>query len=108
MRVGNVIEVASNFGGKEHPHWYYDLLAHPECQSGGEAFRAAEVTDPVEYARLYDRAERSYAGYIDYRVKTVVAGRRIPILRLTPCGLKNESPGNPYRNQLRIPGKELQ
>jgi hypothetical protein len=52
--------------------------------STGEAFYATEVTDPVEHARLYDLAERSYAGYIDYRIKTVAVGRRIPILRLTP------------------------
>jgi deazaflavin-dependent oxidoreductase (nitroreductase family) len=80
----DVIAVASNFGGEKHPQWYYNLVAQPECELGGEAFRAAEVTDPVEYARLYDLAERSYAGYIAYRAKTVAVGRLIPILRLTP------------------------
>jgi deazaflavin-dependent oxidoreductase (nitroreductase family) len=80
----DVIAVASNFGGEKHPHWYYNLVAQPECELGGEPFRAAEVIDPVEYARLYDLAERSYAGYIDYRAKTVAVGRLIPILRLIP------------------------
>jgi len=61
----DVIGVASNFGGNRHPHWYCNLLAHPECELGGESFRASEVTDPIEYARLYDLAERSYAGYVD-------------------------------------------
>jgi deazaflavin-dependent oxidoreductase (nitroreductase family) len=81
----DAIAVASNFGGSKHPQWYHNLLAHPECELGGEAFRAVEVTDPAEHARLYNLAERSYAGYIDYRVKTRAVGRRIPILRLTPA-----------------------
>ena len=80
----DVIAVASNFGGEKHPHWYYNLAAPPECELGGQHFRAAEVTDPTEHARLYDLAERSYAGYIDYRAKPVAVGRQIPILRLAP------------------------
>ena len=75
-----VIAVASNFGGHSHPQWYHifssNLVAHSECELGGEGFRAAEVTDPVEYTRLYSLAERSY--------KTQTVGRRIPVLRLTP------------------------
>jgi deazaflavin-dependent oxidoreductase (nitroreductase family) len=80
----DAIAVASNFGGEKHPHWYYNLAAPPECELGGQPFRATEVTAPMEHARLYDLAERSYAGYIDYRAKTVAVGRQIPILRLTP------------------------
>lgn len=78
------ILVASNFGHSKHPHWYYNLLAHPECELGGDSFVAAEVTDPDEYARLFALAEQVYAGYGDYRVTTASFGRHIPVLRLDP------------------------
>ena len=80
----DVIVVASNYGGDKHPQWYHNLTAHPECELGGDAFRATEVTDPDEYARLYGLAERYYAGFADYRTKTAQAGRNIPVFRLTP------------------------
>lgn len=79
--------IASNYGGDRNPQWYHNLIAHPECELGGEAFRATEVTDPAEYARLYGLAEQAYAGYADYKEKTALVGRHIPILRLTPLSL---------------------
>ena len=80
----DVIVIASNYGGDKHPQWYHNLIAHPECELGDDAFRATEVTDPDEYARLYGLAERYYAGFADYRTKTAQAGRKIPVIRLTP------------------------
>lgn len=80
----DVVLIASNFGADRHPQWYYNLKAHPECEFGGERFTAAQVTDPVEYARLFGLAERVYAGYADYRVKAARSGRNIPIVKLTP------------------------
>lgn len=78
------IAVASNYGGETNPMWSRNLVAHPECQLGGDAFHATEVTDPEEYARLYALAEQVYAGYADYKAKTALVGRHIPIFRLTP------------------------
>ncbi len=43
---------------------------------------ATEVTDPDEYKRLYGLAEKVYAGWSDYLVKTATAGRTIPVFRL--------------------------
>ena len=80
----DAIAIASNYRGTTHPQWYRNLVAHPECELGGEAFIATEVTDPDEHARLYALAEELYGGYRDYRAKTVLAGRHIPVLRLTP------------------------
>ena len=54
----------------------------PECRFGGEDFRASEVTDPAEHARLYALAEQVYAGYRDYVAKTAPRGRQIPLFRL--------------------------
>jgi deazaflavin-dependent oxidoreductase (nitroreductase family) len=80
----DVILLASNYGGTKHPQWFYNLKAHPDCDFGGETFSAAQVTDSDEYTRLYGLAERVYAGYSDYSVKTAPVGRQIPIFRLKP------------------------
>ena len=80
----DVVVMASNYGGDKHPQWYHNLLAHPECGLGDEAFRADEVTDPDEYARLFGLAEAHYGGFTDYREKTARSGRTIPVFRLTP------------------------
>ncbi|HME75353.1 MAG TPA: nitroreductase/quinone reductase family protein [Mycobacterium sp.] len=80
----DVILLASNYGGAKHPQWYYNLIAHPECQFGGENFAATQVTDPDEYARLYTLAKQVYAGYGDYHAKTAPIGRKIPMFRLEP------------------------
>ena len=78
------IVTASNYGGPKHPQWYYNLIAHPECELGGERFLASEVTDSEEYARLYGLAKQVYAGWSDYRAKTDPIGRHIPVFRLKP------------------------
>jgi deazaflavin-dependent oxidoreductase (nitroreductase family) len=78
------IAIASNYGGPSNPLWAKNLSAHPECELGGDAFRAVEVTDVDEYARLYALAKQVYAGYADYERKAALAGRHIPIFRLTP------------------------
>lgn len=76
------IVTASNYGGPKHPQWYYNLKANPECELGGEKFRATEVTDLDDYARVYGLAEQVYAGWSDYRLKTEPIGRHIPVFRL--------------------------
>lgn len=78
---GDVIAIASNFGGERDPAWYRNLIAHPRCTLGGDSFTAREVTDAAEYDRLFGVAERYYGGYADYRIRTARIGRRIPILR---------------------------
>lgn len=80
----DAVVMASNYGGDSHPQWYHNLLAHPECELGGEAFRADEVTELDEYARLFGLAEGYYGGFTDYREKTARSGRTIPVFRLTP------------------------
>lgn len=80
----DVIAIASNYGGAKHPQWYYNLIAHPECELGGERFVATEITDSDEHARLFALGEQVYAGWRDYRAKTAPVGRQIPIFRLIP------------------------
>lgn len=80
----NVILVASNYGKPKNPQWYHNLLAHPECVLGGESFTATEVGGADEYDQLFALAERVFAGYHDYRLRTAEFGRRIPLLLLVP------------------------
>jgi deazaflavin-dependent oxidoreductase (nitroreductase family) len=80
----DAIVLASNYGGDRHPQWYHNLIAHPDCDLGGEPFLAAEVSDPGEYDRLFGIAEAYFGGFSDYREKTARVGRKIPVFRLTP------------------------
>ncbi|MFE4502384.1 nitroreductase/quinone reductase family protein [Rhodococcus sp. NPDC056743] len=80
----DTITVASNYGGPKHPQWYFNLIAHPQCQLGGKRFVATEVTDLDEYERLYALAVQVFAGYRDYRATAAASGRQIPVFRLAP------------------------
>jgi len=85
----DAILVASSFGREKHPAWYHNLKAHPDAvlERAGRSgrYRATEVEDEAERARLFALADKVYAGYADYRDRTALVGRRIPIMRLTPA-----------------------
>ncbi|MGC2655630.1 MAG: nitroreductase family deazaflavin-dependent oxidoreductase [Mycobacterium sp.] len=82
----DVILIASNYGGERHPGWYYNLLAHPDCElhigPRGGAFTARE-TEGDERDRLFASAVRLYPGYAKYAQRTS-GNRMIRILRLSP------------------------
>lgn len=84
----DVILIASNYGGARHPGWYYNLLAHPECElrigEHGGPFVAREVTGG-EHDRLFALAATLYHGYANYAERTDGI-RTIRVLRLTPAG----------------------
>ena len=86
----DVILIASSYGREHHPAWYLNACANPdvELRQGRDAgrYRAAEVTDPDERRRLYDRAHGLFTGYAGYEERAATAGRTIPVLRLTPVG----------------------
>ena len=79
-----------------------NLVAHPECEIGGEAFRATEVTGEDEYSRLYGLAERYYGGFADYKAKTALVGRKVPVFRLTPA-LTWQTDPRPATTEYRLP-----
>jgi deazaflavin-dependent oxidoreductase (nitroreductase family) len=88
----DVILAASNFGGGRHPGWYYNLLAHPQCElrvgSRGGPFFAREVhSDDRE--RLFGLASNLYPGYVKYADRTEGV-RTIRVLRLTPAQLTQD------------------
>jgi deazaflavin-dependent oxidoreductase (nitroreductase family) len=84
----DVILVASSFGRDKHPAWYHNLKANPEAtlaRAGRSGrYRAHEVEDEAERARLFALVDQLYAGYADYRERTAKVGRRVPIMRLEP------------------------
>lgn len=82
----NIILIASNWGQRSHPAWYYNVRKHPDVMVGIDgkqlAFTAREVTDSAERADLWQKAVDLYAGYNQYRRRA--SHRQIPIILLTP------------------------
>jgi deazaflavin-dependent oxidoreductase (nitroreductase family) len=82
-----IILIASYFGSKRHPAWYYNLKAHPQAVvfASGETFRYyARQAEGVEHARYYKMAEAVYPGYALYKHKA--GSRTIPVMVLEPKG----------------------
>ena len=75
--------IASNFGRKRKPGWYYNLRAHPECQvewkGSPRTYRAREVNGQ-EYGKYWQLAVSCYQGYERYRV--LASHRQVPIMVL--------------------------
>jgi deazaflavin-dependent oxidoreductase (nitroreductase family) len=88
MRVthgGVYAVVASMAGADRHPHWYANVLAHPEVtlRDGDEVLRlvAREVTG-AERSRWWSLACSVFPSYVGYQSRT---RRRIPLLLLEPA-----------------------
>ncbi|TFV69168.1 nitroreductase family deazaflavin-dependent oxidoreductase [Blastococcus sp. CT_GayMR19] len=87
MRVthgGVYAVVASMAGADRHPHWYANVLAHPEVElrDGDRVLDlvAREVTG-AERAGWWSRACTVFPSYVEYQRRT---RRRIPLLLLEP------------------------
>jgi len=77
--------VASSFGRKQNPGWYYNLKANPECEvyfKGRSGKYMARETDGQERERYFQMAVTQYAGYQKYRERA--AHRKIPVMLLEP------------------------
>lgn len=77
--------VASNFGQKNYPAWYYNLSANPRatCNIRGEerAYIAEEIAGEL-YDYFWQLAVETYFGYEEY--KRAASHRHIPIFLMTP------------------------
>ena len=82
----DVIIAASHLGLGHHPSWFHNAVAHPDVVLGGEPFHATVVdpADAAEVARLWSLGDRIFPTFARYRAQAEVAGRTIPVLRLTP------------------------
>lgn len=77
-----IVLVASSFGWKHNPAWYYNLKAHPECKvewNERTGSCIARETRGDEYEKYWQLAVSYYAGYEKYRER---AGRKIPVMVL--------------------------
>ena len=82
---GNIALVASNFGQKHNPGWYYNLKKHPECEAlfnGRSGKYVARELAGDEYHHYWQVALSYYAGYEKYRQRA--AHRHIPVMLLEP------------------------
>lgn len=77
--------IASNFGQRNHPAWYYNLKANPRatCRLKGHTGEyMAREAGGEEYERIWERGASIYLGYPLYKER--VGQRTIPILVLSP------------------------
>lgn len=79
-----LILIASNWGGKRHPAWCYNLRAHPQATiavKGVQRRYTAREAHGEERARCWETAVSLYAGYAVYARRTP---RQIPVFLLEP------------------------
>jgi deazaflavin-dependent oxidoreductase (nitroreductase family) len=77
--------IASSFGRKYNPGWYYNLKAHPECEvrwNGHAATYLAREAKGEEYDVYWQMAVAFYAGYEKYQQRA--SPRHIPVIVLEP------------------------
>src|SRR5690349_16925557 len=86
---GGLIVVASNFGRRNHPAWYHNLLANPKVDvvAGDHSgtYTAREMTDPAERERAWAMAVGTAPVWAAYDARA--GDRRIPLIRLTRLDL---------------------
>jgi deazaflavin-dependent oxidoreductase (nitroreductase family) len=79
------VVIASKGGMPEHPLWFRNLEANPECevQVASKKLRArAREAGGTERERLWQQMAKLYPPYDDYQKRA--AGRRIPVVVLEP------------------------
>lgn len=77
--------IASNFGRKPNPGWYYNLVKNPICHvqlNGLSRKYVARETQAEEYEKYWQMAVASYKGYEKYKERA--SHRKIPVIVLEP------------------------
>jgi deazaflavin-dependent oxidoreductase (nitroreductase family) len=77
--------IATNFGQKHNPGWYYNLKSHPECEisfNGRTGKFVAREVDGDTREKYWQLALTYYAGYARYKQRA--APRHIPVMVLEP------------------------
>lgn len=77
--------IASSFGRKHNPAWYYNLKAHPECQVQSSQRTGAYIareTEGDEYKKYWQLGVSYYEGYEKYKERA--SHRHIPVMLLEP------------------------
>lgn len=76
--------IGSKGGNADHPIWFLNLQANPECEIrvGAPPVKAvARILEGEEYSRAWDKVASKHANYGKYQARTE---RRIPVVRLEP------------------------
>jgi len=79
------VVVASKGGAPEHPHWFLNLTARPDCQLqvATQAFRANwRVAAGAERTQVWSYMSHVYPPYAQYQV--AAQDREIPVVLLKP------------------------
>src|SRR5690242_13461490 len=83
---GGVAVIASNFGQRRHPAWYYNLRAHPDAQieidGVSRPVRAVEA-EGDRRAEIWREGLRVYPGFSQYEERA--SHRRISVFVLEPA-----------------------
>ena len=77
--------IASSFGRKHNPGWFYNLKMHPECEvrfHGHVGTYLAREATGEEYDLYWQMAVSFYKGYEKYQERA--SPRRIPVMVLEP------------------------
>jgi deazaflavin-dependent oxidoreductase (nitroreductase family) len=81
-----LVVIASNFGQRHHPSWYYNLQAHPRASVTIEGVthevEAHELTGE-EREQYFQRAIEMYPPFVHYR--QWADDRGIPVIKLDPA-----------------------
>lgn len=84
---GRIALIASSFGRRQNPAWYYNLKSHPECEvqsAKGSGTYLAREAEGEEYQKYWQLGVSYYAGYEKYKERA--AHRHIPVIVLEPKG----------------------
>lgn len=79
-----IILIASNAGEPKNPAWYHNLKKTPRCEVEKRGVRRtyeARELEGAERDEIFRAAVENYPGYAEYEKR---AGRRIPVLKLSP------------------------
>jgi deazaflavin-dependent oxidoreductase (nitroreductase family) len=82
---GKIGLIASSFGRKHNPGWYYNLKAHPQCTvqvNGRTAEYIARQVEGEEREKYWNMAIAYYKGYDLYAIRA--SHRQIPVMVLEP------------------------
>lgn len=83
----DIILIASNWGGHNHPGWSYNLLANPHARvrlKGADKPVTARLVEGEERDRLWAKALQIWPAYATYEKRA--SHRRIRVFRLTVTG----------------------
>ncbi len=84
----NVVVVASKAGMPQHPAWYFNLTANPDCRMHlkGQPIRdvRARLASDGEREVLWPRLDAIYGDFAEYRARADLVDRRIELFVLEP------------------------